>query len=491
MHRRPVISVRALGLLLGWPLLGGLVPSTAAAQRSTPVASPPVDPTPVAPFADPDTTRNIAGHVTFTRYTTAGQCLGAIFSTQRELVRSPGRDTLFGPVSMTDPFPVPVREIGERCRVQVASTPVAPRELQNVFVLATLLYDTAGGDAARERWLAAPQTLEDRGQTPAEMRAKRIDSAIKSYVYSELAGPMRTPYGTRAYSLFAQLDGMGQPVRNQRLAMQEHLLAVAQDQWTVQETGRIRDPQQDLHDWLAFLAGIDSVGGWARAGEYGASGMIATSRLLDARIVLDRTSMVRFADSVVKALPKLQMAGPLLMLMAHSSMTGIGDTVPRLHGTFWYNARGDTLWPNPGQFSLLLYDDLSAGEAAFVRRLVARYGPKGLRMLVVVKTKGYWNRSGTETGPRTAAQEAAQDSAYYLGYRKLPTALAVQEAHFRQEPNGWWMQDQPVQYERDWEKIGGSTYRMALVDSTGKLFVRLPIEDAVANALIDQIMGRK
>src|SRR6202000_1503705 len=128
----------------------------------------PVDPTPVLPFADADATRNIQGHVTFTRYTTPGQCLGAVISAQTELVQDPGVDTLFGPASMRDPLPPAVREIGERCRAQIATRPVAPRDLQNVFTLATVVYDTVGGDAPRARWLAAPQTLEDRDETPIE-----------------------------------------------------------------------------------------------------------------------------------------------------------------------------------------------------------------------------------------------------------------------------------------------------------------------------------
>jgi hypothetical protein len=473
------------GILFGLALL----PSAAVAQRPAAAPSTSVDPAPVAPFADPDTTRNIQGHETFTRYTTPGQCVGAILTARMELVRDPGRDTLFGPATMTDPFPAAVRDIGERCRAQVAATPVVPRELQNVFTLATLLHDTAGGDAARERWFAAPQTLEDRGETLLETRAKRIDTAITSYMAYDLAGPLRKPYGARAHALFAQLDAMGSPVRNQRLAMQEYILGT-ESAWTVQETGRVRDPRQDLHDWMAFLAGIDSVGGIDGPAEYGAGGLIPVGSVLTARFLLDRSSILQFADSAMEAMPKLGAVGALFALLAQNMVAGAGDTVPSLHGSFWYNTGGDTLWPSPGHFSLLVYNDLSLREAAFVRRLAARYGPKGLHMLVAVKTKGYWNRSGTETGPRTAAQEAAQDSAYYLGYLKLPTMLTVEETHFQQQPNGWWVQDQPVQHERDWSETGGPvSNRMIMVDSTGKLFARLPLSEAVAYAYLDLMMG--
>jgi hypothetical protein len=451
-----------------------------------------VDPAPIAPFADPETTRNTQGHVTFTRYTTPGQCLGAVLLAQRELVRNPGRDTLFGPASMTDPFPAAVRAIGERCRVQVSVQPVDAREFQNAFTLATLVYDTTGGDAARERWLAAPQTLADREETPAETRAKRIDVAIKSYVYPDLAGPLRGPYGARAHALFAQLDAMGQPVRNQRLAMQEHLLDTERG-WTMQQTGWIRDPRQDLHDWLTFLAGIDSVGGFRGPGKYGAGGLSPIWNIVDAQFLLDRTKLAPLVDSIVKAMPKLgEKFNVVLIANAQGKLAGVGRAVPPLHGGIWYNAGGDTLWPSPGRFSLLVHNDLTLQDAALVRRLATRYGPHGLRILVVVKTKGYWNRSGTETGPRTAAQEAAQDSAYYLDYLKLPTMLTVEEAPFRQLPNGWWVQDQPVLYERQWEKAKGTgmqNFRMAMVDSTGKLFAQLPFEEAYAYAYLDQMMG--
>jgi hypothetical protein len=485
--RRTVLTIFLGGIT---PLSVSLVP-VAQAQRPTAAASGmAMDPTPVAPFADPDSTRNIPGHVTFTRYTTPGQCLGAVLSAQRELVRDPGRDTLFGPASMTDPFPSTVRDIGERCRAQVTSPSVGPSELQNVFVLATLLYDTASGDAARERWLAMPQTFADRGETSAETRAKRIDSAIQNYVYIDLAGPLRGPYGARAHALFAQLDAMGQPARNQRLAMQEYLLQRERG-WTVQQTGWMQDPRQELREWLAFLAGIDSVGGIAGPAKYGASGLPPVYGVLNAQFLLDRTKLVSFADSVTRAMPKLGAIAVLLSLSSHSMVAGTGKTVPPLHGGFWYNAGSDTLWPSPGRFSLLVHNDLSLQEAALVRRIATRYGPHGLRMLVVVKTKGYWNRNGTETGPRTAAQEATQDSAFYLGYLKLPTALLVQEAQFQQQSNGWWVQTAPVQYEREWEAKGGGglANRMVMVDSAGRLFAQLPLNEAYAYAYLDQMMG--
>jgi hypothetical protein len=392
---------------------------------------------------------------------------------------------------MTDPFPAAVRVIGERCRVQVAAQPMHARELQNAFTLATLVYDTTGGDAARDRWFAAPQTLADREETPAETRAKRMDTAIKSYMYTDLAEPLRRPYGARAHALFAQLDAMGQPVRNQRLAMQEYLLGTER-RWTVQQTGWIRDPRQELHDWVAFLAGIDSVGGFRGPGRYGANGLNPILNIVDAQFLLDRTKLVSLVDSIIQAMPKLGgKFNVVLVASAQGILTGVGDAVPPLHGGFWYNAGSDTLWPNPGQFSLLVHNDLSLQEAALVRRLAARYGPHGLHMLVVVKTKGYWNRGGTETGPRTAIQEATQDSAFYLSYLKLPTALLVQEAQFQQLPNGWWEQTVPVLYEREWGKKGSGlqVFRMVMVDSTGKLFAQLPWDEAYAYAYLDQMMG--
>jgi hypothetical protein len=43
--------------------------------------------------------------------------------------------------------------------------------LQNTFELAVMVYDSVGSGATLERWLASPQSLADRGETPVETRA--------------------------------------------------------------------------------------------------------------------------------------------------------------------------------------------------------------------------------------------------------------------------------------------------------------------------------
>ena len=495
LAKRVARCIAGRGILLGVLVQTLLLASTARAQRTATPPSLDVNSAPVAPFADPDTTRNRNGTATVTRYTTMGQCVSAVFTALKELVREPGVDTLFGPASMLDRFPPSVRAIGERCRTQVSGTPIDAGNVQNVFTLATLLYDTVGDAAARERWFAAPQGLADRDETLTATKAKRIDSAIFNYVYGDLAAPMRKPYGARAHALFAQLEALGQPVRLQRLAMQEHILG-AEIRWTVQETGRVRDPHQDIHDWLEWLAGVDSVGGTMEPGpgEYGANAVTPLAGIIQAQFLLDPKHVVPLVDSIVQGNPKLNAnaLGAFFRLWAHDVAGGIGSSVPPIHGAKWYNAAGDTVWPIAGQFSLLVDSALSLSEAAKLRRVTARYGPHGLRSLVVLKTLGYWDQNGTETGPRTAAQEMAQDSAFYLGYRKLPVMLTVEEAQFRQLPNGWWQQVAPVQYEREWgaPQGGGDRIRMIMVDSTGKLFAKIPLGDeAYMYALLDKMMG--
>jgi hypothetical protein len=86
----------------------------------------------------------------------------------------------------------------------------------------------------------------------------------------------------------------------------------------------------------------------------------------------------------------------------------------------------------------------------------------------------------------------AQDSAYYFGHFNLPAMLTVEEAPFRQLPNGWWVQSAPVQYERQWDDPEKNRFiqnRMVLVDSTGKLFTNLSLDEADAYAFIDLMMG--
>jgi hypothetical protein len=300
---------------------------------------------------------------------------------------------------------------------------------------------------------------------------------------SDLTGPQMDADAVRAQTLFERLDSLGPRVRDQRLAVQQFMLSTKLRQ-KEQATGMLDDPHRVLRDFTSLLAGADSAGGIQGSATYGANWITVVLPLLGTRYLHDPKGTAAFVDSLVNATPRLGKLGPLMMGVASNLSNAFGSPVPPLQAQFWYHTQGDAVWPVPGHVSLLVLGGVTAKEAPMLRRLAKRYGPHGLRITVVEKTKGYWLKGGTETGPRTAAQEAAQDSAYYLGHLKLPVTLAITESSFARGSNGHVVQTSPVQYEHAWK--GG---RLVLVDATGHLLINLTVGEPFLNTYLDRVMG--
>lgn len=446
-----------------------------------------MDPAPSVPFADADSIRNVPGHVTFTRYATAGQCLAAILLARREAVREPSRDTLPGAQHIADTLPASVQEAGAQCRARIAPGDVSSSALQDAFSLAVLLYDSAGSAALLERWLAAPQTLADRGETGLETQAKRMSKAIQLYMSPKETGPQWELGAARAHTLLTRLSALGPSVRNQRLAMQEYILN-AEFGWQ-EQAGRFTNLPSSLRAFLALVAGIDSAGGISGPARYGADGNDLAIHLAKIRYFLDPNGTTAFADSLVRAAPSIGSLGQTIQMVAANLTTRANRSVSPLHADFWYNTDGAAVWPVPGRVSLLVLGGVTVEDGPMFRRLVHRYGPQGLRITLVKKTNGYWVRSGTETGPRTAAQEAAQDSAYYLDYLKLPATLAIEESPLTRDRVGHVRPSSPVQYERDWLSSAVANARFVLVDAAGHLVFHMNVSEAFLNAYLDRIFG--
>jgi hypothetical protein len=441
-----------------------------------------VHPAPVAPFADPSATRNRSGHGAFALPQSYGQCVAAIHLARREAAQQDSsQDTLPESLQQPHPLPAPVQAMGERCRARVATQSVlglgmvpASAELQSAFELAVLLGDSTGSVAALDHWLAAPQTLGDRGESPFDTRLKRMMTAVTLYY------DINAPVALRAWSLaygptfVARLDSMGPRAHAARLTTQFSIVDAATE-WRNQIAGTFADPERVLHDEMALIPAFDSATPTELMSKYGGRFGFITVRIRQAQSLLDERRVLPLLDSLAIH-PSLN--GNIGKEAANEAAqwkwmnAEAGHPVPPLHAQFWFHTQGDTIWPVPGHISLLVMGEVSESDALFLRRLAHRYTSHGLRMTVVTKTNGYWTRSGTATGPRTPAQEAAQDSAYYLDYLQLPATVAIVETPFVTQPDGYVVQRTPVEYERDWVDTSGSGGNLVLVDPNGKLLKR-------------------
>lgn len=482
-HRSRVVSHCAASVILSRVLTGLCVATPVRAQRPAPDSATAVNPAPVVPFADPRETRNRPGHGAFALPQSYGQCVAAIHLARREAAQQDSsQDTLPESLKRPRPLPAPVQAMGESCRTRVAAQPVlglgmvpAPAELQSAFELAVLLGDSMGSVAALDRWLAAPQTLGDRGESSFDTRLKRVMTAVT--LYYDIDAPVALRAWSLAYgpTVVARLDSMGPRAHAARLTTQFSIVEAATE-WRNQLAGTFAEPARVLHDYMALIPAFDSATPEELASKYGGTEGFITLGIRQAQSLLDEQRVLPLLDSLATH-PSLN--GNIGKEAADESArwkwmnVQAGHPVPPLHAQFWFHTQGDTVWPVPGHISLLVMGDIAESNALFLRRLAHRYTSHGLRMTFVNKTNGYWTRSGTATGPRTAAQEAAQDSAYYLDYLKLPATVAIVETPFVTQPGGHVVQRTPVEYERDW----GGTAGLVLVDPSGRLLKRWEVFD--------------
>jgi hypothetical protein len=440
-----------------------------------------VNPAPVAPFADPNAIRNRPGHGAFALPQSYGQCVAAIRLATREAAQQDSsQDTLPESLQRPQPLPRAIRVMGETCRTRVAAGTAlgigvapAPAELESAFELAVVLSDSTGSTTALDRWLAAPQTLGDRGESPVDTRLKRLMTAVNLYYDPDAPVEMRTWSLRYGPSLIARLDAMGPPAHAARLSTQFSIVDAALE-WRNQVAGTFAEPARVLHDEMALIPAFDSATSTELTSKY-VGGLFLTLRIRQAQSLLDEGRVLPLLDSLAthpSGHGNISKAAAAEAARWKRMNAQVGQAVPPLHAQVWWNAHGDTVWPVPGHFSLLVIGEVEEQDALFLRRLAQRYTASGLRITMVTKTNGYWTRSGTETGPRTTAQEAAQDSAYYLDYLHLPVTIAIQETPFVTRPDGHVVQSAPVEYERDWVNPPNDGGSIVLVDAHGKILQR-------------------
>jgi hypothetical protein len=460
--------------------------------------------------------RNITSYLETGPESTPATCLAAIQLARQELDRRAYLDTL-SPAerTATDTLLTTVRAIGARCHAAFTAQSVAARDLESYLALALQLGDSSEAAAAAARWAAAPpQQPVDRTESSIVVQCKRIMAAIDMYLvdYQRRTPPRvvqtTLPFTTVLASvqpLVRQLDALGPPARQSALEARAQILlaqlhhVTQQGQW---------QPEHMVQAILGFLPQIDAA---APADRPSVLTLLELSRtLIRARGFLDPQGVQAFYDSLRTASPTMTYFdtcssgfwGKAFRARDLSPYGTAGTTVSTLHGAYWFHAPGirmsDNVWPQPGRVSLLFTfpRELDLADAAMIRRLAAQYGPKGLTITVVTKTQGYWLKDGPNTGPVPPAEEAAHDSAYYLGYLHLPVTLVVDSTTFTRDAEHRLRQSAPVQFEvaygNEVDELP-SGLRAVLVDRTGHCIISSPmlaLDEVQLSAYLARAVGQ-
>jgi hypothetical protein len=499
--RSRCVHTYRVGASLGWLGLSviGLILSTAPLDAQTSAAQPLADYAPLAPFAATDTGRNVTGYFAHGPESTAATCLAAVQLARVELERSPYQDTLAPATRLAlDTLSSAARAVGAQCRQAFTTQSVPARDLSNLFTLALQLGDSSFATATAARWVKSPQIQPtDREETPFTTQCKRLSTIIKLYLNRDTSNLSFPATLASIQPWMSQLDALGTPA--QRWALQAHADIILA-QWKQMSLMGQWTPDHTIPTILDFLMKTDAVNSAQRP----KMGTILTllEALLQARGFVDPHGITAFYDSLsansqtVIASYKLG-GGQLDRVMRGLFVTPFtltGNAVTPVSGALSYHAPGlvnaNNTWPNPGRVSLLVIfaNELGIDRAATLRRLATQYGAQGLSITLLTKTRGYWLKSGTHTGPVSPAQEAAEDSAYYLGYLHLPVTLMVDSTTFKRDTEGRLFQGAPAPFE---SVYGSKLGMVVLADRTGHVVVQDVVRDeARLTAYVRKALGQ-
>jgi hypothetical protein len=404
-----------------------------------------------------DTGDFVPGHITFTRYTTPQLCIGAVRNTQwlaqrsidaqiaeQRLQRTHGRVTL--PASAID--------VAQRCLAAVPVAETAPGDLPDLLQLTLAANQDSVATHVVERQLALASTAVGRDSV--------LLSAISIYLAAE---PTRL---TEAAAFVDQVAESGEAGKRWQLRALDTLLNAATQIWDHPAMTRFANrmidhirtfppahranltiPMRQAFEALgmvAYLQGPDSL----RA-------VAARKRALWHTFVppFDSAAKLDMAWDLAQSAPVdayVKTVSPV------AGLEGAATSVyPAVHTPYWFPKQ-----PPSGTTRLFIsgegqgleglqrgcaFEDLAllyrGAEDCYpvyerIRDLAARYGPRGLQIVLVVATHGRAARSL----PLAPAEEAQRLKWYFLEYLKLPVTLAVIERPVGKlpAPDGrqWW-----------------------------------------------------
>jgi len=114
-------------------------------------------------------------------------------------------------------------------------------------------------------------------------------------------------------------------------------------------------------------------------------------------------------------------------------VVGTDGGLPPVHANIWYGIPGDTIHPKPGHLSLITFcDGPSFAMFAVLRRLSAAYAARGLDIVFMASTRGYF-RSQPMPLPSVEADSMGQ---YFRTFLHLPVSVAMEITPFHHIADG-------------------------------------------------------
>jgi hypothetical protein len=427
-----------------------LGPATARSLRPPAIDHPIRDSVPLATITT-DTGAFAPGNKDFTRFTTPGQCLGAVGVASDLLRRSVATQVshvLEDSAAAGDPLPAGAVAVAQACLARLTTSGTAAGDLPDFFRLALL----AGNDSVARTAVARQLALA----TDAASRAAVLQDAIDGYLDAEPA------HVAAAESVAAQMDALGKTMTVERLNGHQSLLQFARRKFDEphmrQEAERIIAIGQEVPATTIQL-GKEAVF-WA----YAALGEIAYLEHPDSVMAITaraKRDLGRFGPMpngipvhlliLLKDFSTLSLPVIRNNLLPFNADQYAGRSLPPLAATYWF-PKAPTSWPpGNGRPSLIVYGGWMMNRCArdddgiLDGPLFRGYGCRELYTYVPLWAKKYGDQLAitlvSQTGGRAArsaelspAQEADSLRWFFLDHLELPVTVGVVEASVKTLP---------------------------------------------------------
>jgi hypothetical protein len=321
-------------------------------------------------------------------------------------------------------MPAPIRDSVRVCASHFSVSDVPPDQLLPLAQLEFLLGDAAQADAAIARLMAQAANAS------ASQRAWLLDLAVN------VALTVRPARLDRVRTYLTQLDPLGHDAAYARLSAHQLYAGYAWSMGDAQTALTESDKAIAAFKELSQAQQVNMIDTAAMAYSTNANATSVTAGPQAAMAILDsaRATLIPLAQTGNQWGARKQAQLRYHFTLLQNTYTPVGTVAKPIKADFWYTAPGDTVFPKPDRVMLavLVARPRDFSLFATVRRLHDKYAARGLDIVFMLATEGYF-RSQLESQP---TDEAAVLNGWYRDYLKLPVALAIEISQFGRLPDG-------------------------------------------------------
>jgi hypothetical protein len=405
---------------------------------------------------------------TFSHYAFPSACHASKNWSEQHFWRDKVRDTTYRPRAGV-PLVRRTVDSARACVARFSVATVAPRDLLGLGQAYLTAEQPANADTAFAALMRVNATA------PVRSRAWTLYQIIDSHLGAAV------PALATVDTYVARLDALGADAAVERMLAHKVFADVA----------RARDSvalwERELRAARTAMSALPSPSDLKRQVAHTVADVYVEISELMVRQGRSSADVVALLDTAYRELVPLRESATATIQGARYSALVIGKAAPRIHATRWFASEvTDTIRPALGKVNLIVFVPSWCGGScyathAIVRRLVAKFGTRGLVVTYVTRTGGNFK---AELMPADAEMEKSKS--YYLDTLKLPVGLAISKTSFGKRDDGR-LFAQDVSNEAAYGPVSSHF----LIDQAGRIrlgFKLTPANEAIYEDVIEALL---